>query len=496
MPFTFHAFCLHHLNGNLATNLRPAVGAKWSDFSSDFWKVYRSPSPECFEEGWSALQSKYPSAKGYLADLYQCRERWAWAWIGTVFTGGIRTNGRVEVENRITKTITGPKSTFFQVFLALNDRSSAQNVNEMTEIRKSSRRQHDQPIELVFSGPLRLLRQYAGPFALHSTFKEMKKSVFYNVEIIQLPPGMKSWTDSAFLLTDTPAFSWSSNEELKMINSFENDEAYVSMRWILRLLHRRQLHPSHILKVSHMATRSYHYLAILPDNRYMCDCCMGVNLGVPCRHYLKAWTVVHGLGFHMGLVRARWFKNANLDVSALPTLIFDHAAGTREELPESKALPIPSALLSNPLERRTVAQIASPPPPTQTVGARAVNHEAHALLRPILAHVQTQEQLDDVLNDLRNLRRVRLEAESEGQVVDPPVLNPKGRPRTSRITGALEGRARGGGPVTRLRVAQNTTTRNADVPSEQETALGGRRCGICREQGHNRTRCPIALGQT
>ena len=32
-----------------------------------------------------------------------------------------------------------------------------------------------------------------------------------------------------------------------------------------------------------------------------------------------------------------------------------------------------------------------------------------------------------------------------GTLRDPPTLNPKGRPRTQRLTGALEGRTRGGG---------------------------------------------------
>ena len=49
-------------------------------------------------------------------------------------------------------------------------------------------------------------------------------------------------------------------------------------------------------------------LAVLPDNRYVCDCCMGLNLGIPCRHYFQPLTVVKakGLWFHIGLVRARY----------------------------------------------------------------------------------------------------------------------------------------------------------------------------------------------
>ncbi|THU92320.1 hypothetical protein K435DRAFT_862577 [Dendrothele bispora CBS 962.96] len=50
---------------------------------------------------------------------------------------------------------------------------------------------------------------------------------------------------------------------------------------------------------------------------------------------------------------------------------------------------------------------------------------------------------------------------------DPPVPNPKGRPRTLRITGADEGRIQGGG--------------GPKVP---------RKCGNCKQTGHCRDKCP------
>ena len=55
--------------------------------------------------------------------------------LGLDFTGGIRTNGCCEVENRITKAIGGPKKTLFQLFNGLNDRTEGQTVQEMSRIR-------------------------------------------------------------------------------------------------------------------------------------------------------------------------------------------------------------------------------------------------------------------------------------------------------------------------------------------------------------------------
>ncbi|TFK16816.1 hypothetical protein FA15DRAFT_546147, partial [Coprinopsis marcescibilis] len=58
---------------------------------------------------------------------------------------------------------------------------------------QSSRCQQNHQIEGVFHGPQELIQEHAGPFALHRIFQEMQSSMYYNVEIIQLPPGMKKW---------------------------------------------------------------------------------------------------------------------------------------------------------------------------------------------------------------------------------------------------------------------------------------------------------------
>ena len=90
-----------------------------------------------------------------------------------------------------------------------------------------------------------------------------------------------------------------------MMNNFENDDAYVSTRWLLQLITGRGLVIEHVLRIVHTATEKSHHIAILQDKRYICDCCMGLNLGLPCRHYFRAWTDVKGLPFHVGLIRPR-----------------------------------------------------------------------------------------------------------------------------------------------------------------------------------------------
>lgn len=137
MPTALHLYCLFHLKDNVTVNLHSTLGSEWQEFTQDFWVMYRAVSPEEFDCLWSHLVSRFPSAKDYLEEeLYRHRERWAWAWISTVFTAGVRTNGRVEVENRINKSFGGPKKTLLQLFDALNDRTTEQTIRDMTQVKE------------------------------------------------------------------------------------------------------------------------------------------------------------------------------------------------------------------------------------------------------------------------------------------------------------------------------------------------------------------------
>lgn len=91
-----------------------------------------------------------------------------------------------------------------------------------------------------------------------------------------------------------------------MLNEFKNDNAAISTKWLLRLIQGRGLHVKHLFRVTHLnGLGNAHYLALLQDGRYACDCCMGTNLGIPCRHYFQVLTRFPGMRFNVGLIRAR-----------------------------------------------------------------------------------------------------------------------------------------------------------------------------------------------
>lgn len=90
-----------------------------------------------------------------------------------------------------------------------------------------------------------------------------------------------------------------------MINSFTNDTAYISTRWLLRLVAGRGHVVRQLLRVTHRGLHTVHMVALLDDHSYLCDCGMGTNLGIPCRHYFQVLSVVKNLKFNLKVVRAR-----------------------------------------------------------------------------------------------------------------------------------------------------------------------------------------------
>jgi hypothetical protein len=139
LPLTPHFYCIHHLDGNVEANVRRGLGSLWSDFSKMFWQTYRAVSPEEFDRLWLILVTTFPSAQHYLQEeLYPCRSQWAWAYTSFQFTCGVRTNGRVEGENRVNKLIGGPKKSAVQLFHGLNERTQGQGVQDMIRVRDVS----------------------------------------------------------------------------------------------------------------------------------------------------------------------------------------------------------------------------------------------------------------------------------------------------------------------------------------------------------------------
>ncbi|KAJ7440881.1 hypothetical protein FB451DRAFT_1344062 [Mycena latifolia] len=190
-----------------------------------------------------------------------------------------------------------------------------------------------------------------------------------------------------------------------MINDFANDQAHVSVKWLIEQVTKRGIAVRHLLRVKHTSAGSIHYIAVLPDGRYICNCCMPLNLGIPCRHYFRIWIDVQGLPFHISLIRPRqvfysWYQDPAFAIESIPAVCRTHQLQPEEF--KFQTTIIRSVFASNPID--TTSHAATPQPRTQTVPAREVFHNVQAAIRPLLAGVQTVEQVEELVQNLQGLQ--------------------------------------------------------------------------------------------
>jgi hypothetical protein len=55
-------------------------------------------------------------------------------------------------------------------------------------------------LESLFFPVIELLRKYTGPFANEKCRREMEESMFYTVEVVQLPSGARDWVCPHFYI--------------------------------------------------------------------------------------------------------------------------------------------------------------------------------------------------------------------------------------------------------------------------------------------------------
>ncbi|KAJ7740316.1 hypothetical protein B0H16DRAFT_1324425, partial [Mycena metata] len=264
--FTDHVYCLNHLRENMDKNLSRALGGGWVNFQQDFRTAYRAVLDKDFESKWHLVVARYLAAGDSLHNLSEVLTRWAWAWVSTIFTAGIRTNGRVKSENQVTKGITGPGKNLFQVFTALNEPTKEQSRDTVIRVREAARKSHPTQLETLFKSVLDLLRLHPRLFTLQMCHQQLELSLYYTTHALQLPHGIRNW--------------------VRHLDFFSSDRP-----------HCKILVPSHLLKIVHTQSQATHILVLFPDGRYMCDCCMQENVGVVCRHYFVAWVKIPGLPF-------------------------------------------------------------------------------------------------------------------------------------------------------------------------------------------------------
>ncbi|KAJ7275684.1 hypothetical protein C8J57DRAFT_1061696 [Mycena rebaudengoi] len=186
-----------------------------------------------------------------------------------------------------------------------------------------------------------------------------------------------------------------------MLNTFENDTVYISAKWLINLVKQRGLRVKHLVRVAHRATGAIHYVVLLRDGRYMCDCCMDQNLGLVCRHYFILWVTIQDLQFHLSFIRSRWYQDPKTDLSRLPAVTKKNKIQPEnlrlniQQIPSPAFVPVPDR--KNTIKHQDTSHSAYA---TETLPAREVFHEVQTALRLLVAHLQTREQVDSLLQSL------------------------------------------------------------------------------------------------
>ena len=97
----------------------------------------------------------------------------------------------------------------------------------------------------------------------------------------------------------------------------------------------------------------------------------------------------------------RWYQNPGLDIDQVPSVALEDTTQHHNQ-PPLRSENLPGISISNSLNRSHDLH-PTPPAPTQTIGSRAVYQEAQVALRPLLAGVQTQEQLYALVSRLETI---------------------------------------------------------------------------------------------
>lgn len=193
--------CSWHAQKNLERHCRPSLQNKWDEFCRNFDKVCCSTFEGEFKDRWAELIQKYvpdhPKIEKYLNGLYDERYTWAWPWVRTVFTAGMKSTQRVEKTNHLVKKLNNNNSrasitSIVNTTLDKSERDYFQGIfnTHRDALKGPSRRQSTVEASSATSGMFKeLLQAHEGLldfFARDRMMEEMNYSLGYRCDSTSL----------------------------------------------------------------------------------------------------------------------------------------------------------------------------------------------------------------------------------------------------------------------------------------------------------------------
>ncbi|KAF9035138.1 hypothetical protein BJ165DRAFT_1355927, partial [Panaeolus papilionaceus] len=183
------------------------------------------------------------------------------------------------------------------------------------------------------------------------------------------------------------------------INHFTNDNAYISTKWLLRLILSGEQKVRNLYWVQCISTTTFHILVILENGNYVCNCCMDSNAGIPCWHFFQVMLKVHMVKFKIGFIHPRWYKDNTIDPDTIHPVQLEHPLHAPEQRAQTSIVKVATST-SNPLEVRSQLSKSD----TQTLDARTVYHEIQGPLKSTMSGIQTKADLDLLKEKLDDIR--------------------------------------------------------------------------------------------
>jgi hypothetical protein len=95
-----HVRCIWHIQEDLKSNLLNKI-MTWQEFMLDWQKAVHAVNESDFNNGWSYLLSKYPTAADYLSKLYEIRHKFVTVYVRKICTINCFATQRCEIINRV-----------------------------------------------------------------------------------------------------------------------------------------------------------------------------------------------------------------------------------------------------------------------------------------------------------------------------------------------------------------------------------------------------------
>ncbi|KAE8227574.1 hypothetical protein CF326_g7528 [Tilletia indica] len=409
-PETYQLQSFENVWSNITRKLKPELGSTWPNFRDAFWAMFKSDSPAAFESQWKQLIRTYPSTAAYLeANQYDSRRSWASAWTRTRFIATMSTVECVEMEEGLEKLLSGPMTSWTDLFQQLWERSEGEGaVSNLRILRKRST-----PSERVFRVIVDRLRLECEPWAVRRALDEIEECMLFRARSIPPPnPSLSDPSSAPNQLSGNPGEENGVEQregEQEVIRSSrieddgpgsgnvarrvdepeeESDELPMDLedvdidaKYLSDMLAESGLTVTSAYEVQSMETTARSYVVVCTDGgRFYCPCTEAIAMGVPCRHM---WAIIlNGEWFHMGLIARRWLQTRKGPISFQPIGV----QGVRIDAPPPNVSTATKALST---EHDVYSGLDSFASLTQS----QVSYRLMAMLRPAGKVIKTQAQL-------------------------------------------------------------------------------------------------------